>query len=133
MAPRDLITNLPAPFNKKVFLAFPTVPQDVTAEGAAEYRSLSEKFKLPQRHTAAQLAALAAAKTFVEGLKRAGSDLSREQLVGALEGLYDYDTGFTPKLIFGPNRRVGAAGAYVITIDVDTKQFVAASGWVNAN
>jgi ABC-type branched-subunit amino acid transport system substrate-binding protein len=133
LAPRELITNLPAPFNKKIFLAFPTVPQDVTAEGAAEYRALSEKFKLPQRHTAAQLAALGAAKTFVEGLKRAGSDLSREQLVTALEGLYDYDTGFTPKLIFGPNRRVGAAGAYVITIDAETKQFVAASGWVTAN
>jgi len=65
-------------------------------------------------------------------LKRAGADLSREQLITALEGLYDYETGLTPKLIFGPNRRVGAAGAYVITINADTKEFVSTSGWVPA-
>ena len=130
---RDLPANVPAAFTKKVFLAFPTVPTDITADGLAEYRALAEKYKLPSQHTAAQLAALAAAKTFVEALKRAGADLSREQLVTALEGLYDYDTGLTPKLIFGPNRHVGAAGAYVITINSETKEFVSASGWVAAN
>jgi ABC-type branched-subunit amino acid transport system substrate-binding protein len=130
---RDLAANLPSGFSKKVFLAFPTVPADVTAEGTAEFRALAEKYKLPSQHAAAQLAALAAAKTFVEGLKRAGADLSREQLVTALEGLYEFDTGLTPKLIFGPNRRVGAAGAYIITIDAATKQFISASGWVPAN
>jgi ABC-type branched-subunit amino acid transport system substrate-binding protein len=130
---RDLAANVPAPFTKKVFLAFPTVPGDVTADGVAEYRALAEKYKLPSQHAAAQLAALAAAKTFVEGLKRAGADLSREQLITALEGLYEYDTGLTPKLIFGPNRHVGAAGAYVITINSETKEFVSAGGWVAAN
>jgi ABC-type branched-subunit amino acid transport system substrate-binding protein len=130
---RDLAANVPAPFTKKVFLAFPTVPGDVTAEGVAEYKALAEKYKLPSQHAAAQLAALAAAKTFVEGLKRAGADLSREQLITALEGLYEYDTGLTPKLIFGPNRHVGAAGAYVITIDAETKEFISAGGWVAAN
>jgi ABC-type branched-subunit amino acid transport system substrate-binding protein len=130
---RDLAANVPAVFTKKVFLAFPTVPGDVTTDGLAEYRALAEKYKLPSQHTASQLAALAAAKTFVEGLKRTGADLSREQLVTALEGLYDYDTGLTPKLVFGPNRRVGAAGAYVITINSETKELVSASGWVSAN
>lgn len=130
---RDLAANVPAPFTKKVFLAFPTVPADVTADGVAEYRALAEKYKLPSQHAAAQLAALAAAKTFVEGLKRAGADVSREQLITSLEGLYEYDTGLTPKLIFGPNRHVGAAGAYIITINADTKEFVTASGWVAAN
>src|SRR5215213_4011985 len=133
LASRELVASVPSPFTKKVFLAFPTVPADVTSEGLAEYRALAEKYKLPSQHTAAQLAALAAAKTFVEGLKRTGADLSREQLVTALEGLYEYDTGLTPKLIFGPNRHVGAAGAYVITINSETKEFVSASGWVAAN
>lgn len=130
---RELAASVPAPFSKKVFLAFPTVPADVTADGVAEYRALAEKYKLPAQHAAAQLAALAAAKTFVEGLKRAGADLSREQLITALEGLYDYDTGLTPKLIFGPNRHVGAAGAYVVTINSETKEFITASGWIAAN
>ena len=129
---KDLAASVTPAFTKKVFLAFPTVPADVTPEGVAEYRALVEKYKLPAPHTAAQVAALAAAKTFVEGLKRAGTDVSREQLVSTLEGLYEYDTGLTPKLIFGPNRHVGAAGAYVITIDAETKAFVSASAWVAA-
>jgi ABC-type branched-subunit amino acid transport system substrate-binding protein len=130
---RDLVNAVPAAFKQKVFLAFPTVPADVTAEGAAEYRTLLEKYNLAPRHTASQLAALAAAKTFVEGLKRAGADLSREQLVTALEGLYDFETGLTPRLIFGPNRRIGAAGAHMVTINPETKNFAAASGWVKIN
>jgi ABC-type branched-subunit amino acid transport system substrate-binding protein len=133
LSSQTLAANVPSAFTKKIFLAFPTVPADVSTEGATEYRSLAEKYKLSPRHAAAQLAALAAAKTFVEGLKRTGADLSREQLISALEGLYNYDTGLTPKLIFGPNRRVGAAGAYVITINADTKEFVSTSGWVTAS
>lgn len=133
LASKDLTTKLPSAFTKRVFLSFPTIPGDVTADGAAEYRRLAEKYKLPPQHSAAQLAALAAAKTFVEGLKRAGADLSREQLVSALESLYEYDTGLTPKLIFGPNKRVGAAGAYVITINSDTKNFEPAGGWIPAH
>ncbi len=132
-ASKDLATSLPASMSGRVFLSFPTVPGDVKPDGLAEYYALAEKYKLQPKHMAAQLAALAAAKVFVEALKRVGADLSREQLITALESLYDYETGLTPKLIFGPNRRVGAAGAYVITVDSEKKEFVSASGWVAAN
>ena len=129
---RELIPSVTAGFKDKVFLTFPTVPADVTEAGAAELRSLSEKYKFELRHTAAQLSALTAAKVLVEGLKRGGRDISRERLVTALEGLYDYETGLAPRLTFGPNRRVGAAGAYVVRIDPSKREFVPASGWVNA-
>ena len=132
-ASRDLAGSLPASFTNRVFLSFPTVPGDVKVDGLAEYGALSEKYKFQPKHTAAQLTALAAAKVFVEALKRAGADLSREQLITALESLYEYDTALTPKLIFGPNRRIGAAGAYVVTVDSAKKEFVSASGWVPAN
>jgi ABC-type branched-subunit amino acid transport system substrate-binding protein len=132
-ASRDLAASLPASFTNKVFISFPTVPSDVKTDGLAEFGALSEKYKFQPKHTAAQINALAAAKVFVEALKRAGADLSREQLITALESLYDYDTSLTPKLIFGPNRRVGAAGAYVVTVDSEKKEFVSASGWVPAN
>ncbi|MFL6337119.1 MAG: ABC transporter substrate-binding protein [Pyrinomonadaceae bacterium] len=128
----ELVSSVPAGFKDKVFLTFPTVPSDVTEAGAAELRSLSSKYKFELRHTAAQLSALVAAKVLVEGLKRGGREISRERLVTALEGLYDYETGLAPRLTFGPNRRVGAAGAYVVRIDPERKEFVPASGWVNA-
>jgi ABC-type branched-subunit amino acid transport system substrate-binding protein len=129
----ELANTVPASFKEKIFLAFPTVPGDITAQGAEEYRSLLKKYKLTPRHVASQIAALAAAKTFVEGLKRAGANLGREELISALESLYDFDTGLMPRLIFGPNRRIGAAGAYMVSINPETKQFAGVSGWVSAN
>ena len=121
---------MPVNFKDHVFLSFPTVPTDVAAEGLAELRALEEKYKFPPGHTASKLNAFAAAKIFTEALKRAGRDLSREKLVTALEGLYEYETGVTPSITFGPNRRVGAMGAYVLSIDPAKKEFVS-SGWVN--
>jgi ABC-type branched-subunit amino acid transport system substrate-binding protein len=128
----SLVGTAPAIFKDRIFLAFPTVPSDVTPAGLSEFRTLQEKYKIESRHTAAQLSAFAAAKIFIEGLQRAGRDLSRERLLSALEGLYDFETGLTPHLTFGPNRRVGAAGAYVMTIDPEKRQFAPASGWVKA-
>jgi hypothetical protein len=105
----------------------------VTQEGEGELRALAAKYKFELRHAAAQLSALAAAKVLAEGLERGGKDVSREKLITALEGLYDYETGLTPRLTFGPNRRVGAAGAYVVTIDAERKEFAPAGGWVKAD
>jgi ABC-type branched-subunit amino acid transport system substrate-binding protein len=130
---RDLVASVPAAFKDKVFVAFPSLPGDVTREGASELRALAEKYRFPLRHTAAQISALAAAKVLVEGLRRSGSEPSRERLVTALEGLYDYETGLTPRLIFGPNRRVGASGAYVVVVDTERKEFALAGGWVRAD
>jgi ABC-type branched-subunit amino acid transport system substrate-binding protein len=114
----------------KIFLAFPTVPSDLSSAGTAEFFALQEKYKIGSRHTAAQLSAFAAAKVFVEGLTRAGRDLSREKFINALDTLYDYETGVTPRLTFGPNRRVGAAGAHIVTFDPAKKEFTPL-GWVN--
>jgi ABC-type branched-subunit amino acid transport system substrate-binding protein/cytochrome c553 len=130
---RGLAASVPEGFGGRVFLAFPTIPADVTPEGEAELRALAAKYKFTLRHPAAQLSALAAAKVLVEGLERGGKDLSREKLITALEGLYDYETGLTPRLTFGPNRRVGASGAYVVTIDAGRKEFVPTGGWVKAD
>jgi ABC-type branched-subunit amino acid transport system substrate-binding protein len=124
--------DLSSEFKNKIVIAVPTVPSDVSSAGMTEFHALHEKYKFPPRHTATQLSAFAAAKIFVEGLTRAGKDLTREKLIIALEGLYDYDTGATPHITFGPNRRIGAAGAYIVTFDPVTKEFSAASEWVKA-
>ncbi len=124
---RDLVKTLPASFKDRVFLAFPTVPGDVAPEGIAELRALEEKYKFAPGHTASKLNAFAAAKIFTEALKRAGRDLSREKLVTALEGLYEYETGVMPSITFGPNRRVGSLGSYVVSPDLTQREFVSIS------
>jgi ABC-type branched-subunit amino acid transport system substrate-binding protein len=116
----------------KIFLAFPTIPADVSPAGAAEYSELLEKYKLGSGHAAAQASSIAAAKILVHGLELSGKDLSRERLVTMLEGLYEFDTGLTPKITFGPNRRIGSLGAYIVTIDPEKTLFPASVEWVAA-
>jgi ABC-type branched-subunit amino acid transport system substrate-binding protein len=123
----------PAGFEGKVFCTFPSAPVDQTEEGIKEFRSLAEKYKFPQKHLAAQVSAYSAAKILIEALKRVGKDLSRERLIQALEGFYNYQTGLTPPITYGPNRRVGAAGAYVVLVDLKEKKFIPVSGWVSVN
>ena len=132
LAPRDLVKTLPLSFKDRVFLSFPTVPSDVAPAGLAELRALEEKYKFAPGHTASKLNAFAAAKIFTEALKRSGRELSREKLITTLEGIYEYETGVTPTITFGPNRRVGAMGAYVVSIDPAKREFVS-SGWVSNN
>lgn len=124
------ILEAPAGFDGKLFLSFPTSPADQTAEGLNEFRVLWAKHNLTPKYMAAQLSAYSAAKILVEALKKAGKDLSREKLIQVLEGFYEYRTGLTPAISYGPNRRVGAMGAYVTTVDLKTKQFVPAGGWI---
>jgi ABC-type branched-subunit amino acid transport system substrate-binding protein len=127
---KDITGLVPIKLKDKIFLAFPTVPADFSDAGAAEYRTLMEKYKLKSTHAAAQASAFAAAKVLVQGLERAGKNLSRERLVTTLEGLYEFDTGLMPKITFGPNRRIGAFGAYVVTIDPEKKLFPASAEWI---
>ena len=48
------------------------------------------------------MVAYASAKVFVEGLKRAGRDLSREGFLSALESIKNLDSGFLGKISFSP-------------------------------
>ena len=124
------VMNTPVGFDRRVFMAFPIAPADQSAEGMKEFRAFSTRHQLPTKHVTSQIQAYAAAKLLVEGLKRAGKDLSRERLVQALEGLYEFKTGLTRPITFGPNRHTGALGAYVITVDLKEKRLVQVGGWI---
>ena len=129
LAAGDLM-NAPAGFDQRIFISFPTSPADHSAQGLIEFRAFAARHQLPSKHVASQIQAYTAAKLLIEGLKRSGKNLSRENLVRALEGLYEYQTGLTPPITFGPNRRIGALGAYVIGIDLKEKKFVQVGGWI---
>ena len=129
----DRLMAAPSGFNGKIFLSLPTSPTAQTAIGAKEFRAFADKYKLPSEHLATQLSAYSSAKILAEAMRRVGKDLSREKLIQALEGFYDYQTGLTPAITYGPNRRIGAMGAYVVTIDLKEKRIVGASDWININ
>jgi len=106
-----------------VFLAFPTLPADQTRQAVERYRRLAEEHDLPRGSLTTQIATLAATAVLEEGLKQAGRALSREKLIAALEGLYELRTGMLPPVTFNPNRRIGALGAYVVTVDPEKRTF----------
>jgi ABC-type branched-subunit amino acid transport system substrate-binding protein len=126
--PRPLF-EAPPVFDQRLFLAYPTLSSDISDSGRSEYGKLAQAHALPPDHLQGQIAAFAAAKLLVEGLRGAGRDLSRLALVDALEALYGYQTGLTPPLSYGPNRRIGARGAHVVTVDLLKKSYEPVGAW----
>jgi ABC-type branched-subunit amino acid transport system substrate-binding protein len=124
------IFDPPASFNGKIFLSFPTLPSDQTEAGLAEYRAFAQKHKLPAKRLAVQLSSYCAAKLLAHAMKQAGRDISREKLIGALEGLYEFSTGLTPPITYNANRRIGALGAYIVAVDLEKRSFIPASEWI---
>jgi ABC-type branched-subunit amino acid transport system substrate-binding protein len=124
------VFDAPAASGSKVFVAYPMLPSDQTPEGLQELRALARKKRLSLHHLPLQVAAYGAARVLVEGLRRAGRDLSREKLLTELEGLYEFETGLLPPMTFGPNLRIGAPGAYVVAVDRARRRFVPVSGWI---
>jgi ABC-type branched-subunit amino acid transport system substrate-binding protein len=127
------VFDLPSNFNGRVLLSFPALPSDQTEAGLAEYRVFAQKHKLPAKHLAVQLSSYCAAKLLAHGMKLAGRDISREKLIGALEGLYEFSTGLTPPITYHANRRIGALGAYVVAVDLEKRSFTPASEWIKLN
>lgn len=79
-------------------------PWDTTVGLVSEYQAL---FGKAGENAYYGVEGLAMAKTLAEGLRRAGKDLTREKLVGALESLNDFDLGGY-RISFGQSNRSGS-------------------------
>lgn len=110
----SILFDAPAAFSERLFLSYPTLPQDREPWGLHALSRLLAGRELPKAHAQAAISAYSAAAVLLEGLRRAGRDLGRHGLVTELERLYEFETGLTPPITFTANRRVGAAGAYVL-------------------
>jgi ABC-type branched-subunit amino acid transport system substrate-binding protein len=116
--------DVPASFEQRIVVAYPTLASDMTPQGRADYQDLAKRHELPTAHIQVQVATFAAAKVLIEGLRRSGHDLSRSRLVEGVEALYTYQTGLTPPLTYGPNRRIGARGAHLLTVDIKNQKMI---------
>ena len=116
--------DLPSAFDQgRIVVTFPYLPTDVTRSGRALLDRLRADHGLPMTHEATQIAVLTALKVLEEGLRRSGRDLSRAGVVDELERLNEFETGFSRPLTFGPNRRVGSPGAYLLSLDDSGRRF----------
>jgi ABC-type branched-subunit amino acid transport system substrate-binding protein len=109
----------------RTLLAYPSALPD--QGDFAEFLDMMQRRRVSLRSPAFQTIAYASAKTLIEAVKLSSRKLSRATLISALEGLRDYRTGVIPPVSFGPNRRVGVEGSFVVGIDLTNKRYVALS------
>jgi ABC-type branched-subunit amino acid transport system substrate-binding protein len=114
--------TLPAGVAARTRLAYPAALP--TRDDFAEFLAVMQKGRVGLRNTAFQSVAFAAVKLLVEATKSSGRRLSRASLIDALERLQDFKTGVVPPLTFGPNKRVGAKGSYVVGIDQTNSRYM---------
>ena len=128
IAPRDLFV-LPAAFQTKVTLAYPTSPYDQRSEAVRDYTALLPA-GTPRANQAPPMAAYAAGLLLTEALKRTGRDLSRRKLLATLEAVQGFETGLVPPLSYNADRRIGAMGAYLLELDLEGKDLRPLQGYV---
>ena len=80
----------------------------------ALYRQILDKFYPDTPPSFVSLEGFVDAMVLVEGLKRAGRDLTREKLVAAIESIHNMDVGLGSKLVldYGPKEHKGFNGVY---------------------
>lgn len=113
---------LPASVAAQTFLSYPSALPN--QEEFAEFLALMRKAGINLRSPAFQSMAYASAKVFFEAAKLSGRQLNRTALINSLDHLRDFKTGVVPPLTFGPNRRVGSIGSYIVGVDLTKQQYV---------
>jgi ABC-type branched-subunit amino acid transport system substrate-binding protein len=98
---------------------FPS-PQNQGNRIAVEYRQLMEAAKQPGGGYPG-LEGYVAARILVEGLKRAGRELTRERLMDALRAMRGFDLGSGDLVTFGPNDHVGRNFVELTMVGADGK------------
>lgn len=106
------ILDVPKALHRRIFIAVAALPSDVTENGRRELAALG-----------GDAATYAAAKVLVEGLKRAGREVTRETLITALEQLYDFPTEVTPPVTFSRDRRSGTRDPHIVVVDLEARGF----------
>ena len=125
------VFEMPKSFAGEVYLAYASLPADHTPGGTNLFEALHRDRGLNYRESVSQIAAFSAARVLVEALERAGPDLSREQLIETLEGMENFQPGLTAAVSFGPNRRMGSGGAYVVRADLINGRLDGESFWID--
>ena len=119
--------DLPPVIADRTFLTYPSAQP--TRKQLEWVLTLAADRELVIDHPAQQGPALAAAKIFVEGMKRVGRRLGREAWIEAAEELAFFETGVVPPVSYTLNQRTGALGASMMRIEIESQRFIPASGW----
>lgn len=124
------IFDSPPRYDGRIFAAFANSRHTQSPRAVEQYRGFLKRHGMAARGSATRLGAYCAGALFLEAVKRSGKDLRREQLIRQLEGFYKFETGLIPPLTFGPDRRVGAYGAYIASVDLAQRTLICKNRWI---
>jgi branched-chain amino acid transport system substrate-binding protein len=99
--------------------------------GLKEYQDSLAALDPSAKPSAYGVRAYADAMVFVEILKRAGVNPTRESLITAVESLKDFATGIYPPLTYGPDRHDGNHSAVIV--QAQGGKWITVSEWQSAN
>jgi hypothetical protein len=124
------LAEMPDRWASRVWVGYPNLPGAASAQGTAEFRALLRNHNIAGDFPAMQTSAIAAAKVLIEALRKSGRSVTRDEFVSALQSLHGFETGLTPRLSFGPNRRIGSQGIFLVEFDLPTRSFRSEPVWV---
>ncbi len=99
--------------------------------GLKDYQDSLAALSASAKPSAFGVRAYADAIVFVEALKRAGANPTRDGLVKAIESLKDFDTGIYPPLTYAADRHDGNHGAVIV--QAQGGKWNTVSEWQSAN
>jgi branched-chain amino acid transport system substrate-binding protein len=104
-------------------------PDDSPEPGVVAYRAAMAKYRPGRPRNRYSLYGYAYGRLIVEGLRRAGRDLTRERLVEALESMRDIDAGgVMPPVSFSATDHHAQPAGFVC--ELEGGRFKALSGWI---
>jgi branched-chain amino acid transport system substrate-binding protein len=122
-ADQSIFKTLP-PGDVSFYAAASTAPILMDIPGIKEMTEAGKKYDPKFKPTAYHLIGYMSAKLFIEGVKAAGKDLTRESLVNAFENFDNLDmNGVMSPVTFGPERRFSGSAIKVIQMDTKDKTF----------
>lgn len=112
----DELARLLGRIDAKIIVTQVVPPPEVSVSeelwGAREYVELLKKYYPSDRPNFVSLEGYINAKVLVEGLKRAGRDLNRENFITAIESIQDLDLGIANMLSFSNRDHQGLERVY---------------------
>jgi branched-chain amino acid transport system substrate-binding protein len=99
----DEMRQLGGKFASGVIVTQVVPPIDSNATSVIGYRNALQKYFPGEKPDFVSLEGYIVGTLFVEGLRRAGPNLTTDRVIEALEGIHDLDLGIGTKLSFGPS------------------------------
>ncbi len=102
-----------APFIMSQVVPPPDLPESrALLSGVVEYADLLARYFPDERPNAVGLDGFVNARVLVEGLRRAGRDLTRERFLDAVESMQNFSLGIASPVSFGKTRHQGLERVY---------------------